>query len=115
MRTDPCSACSRTVDEQAHKAQAARDLLDGSLCSECIRSVKSNPQLTDLLEQIEEALNATNAEMWREHISESDRILFAAKQLANGNVEGGSPGFVDHLNRYVALKEHEAHNEVSDV
>lgn len=97
-----CSSCGQQVEPDVYQAQAAEGFTDSAMCRSCLRGVRDNPQLEQLYEQIREALNDENGERWG-GLSADDRFYFALHCINEGLAEGGSPGFHEHLRRYVCL------------
>lgn len=96
-----CSSCGQRIALDVYEAQADEGMGDSAMCRSCLEGVQSSPQLEQLYEQIEAALSDVNAEEWRNQGAE-DRFYFALHCINEGIVEGGSPGFHDHLRHYVA-------------
>jgi hypothetical protein len=109
MSNTQCSVCGSSVSEEIEQIQ--RNKLDigtvgGPDCESCIRDVRNNPQLENLIEQIAESLNDVNAAIYRDS-DKDEQIMFAVHCLNEEIVEGGSLGFHTQLHKYMAIRDSE--------
>lgn len=98
-----CASCGGSVDGEY--AQAQNDemgLTEGTICRDCARSVETNPQMENLIEEIATGLSEDNAQEFQ-GFSKKKQVEFAIICIGKGIAEGGSLGFHETLRKYSVL------------
>jgi hypothetical protein len=100
-----CHTCGEAVSPVVATAQ--RDAIDdaslgGPRCTNCLTAFETDSATKSLLNDIEDALSAPNAAAFKS-LPIDERLGFALTQIKEGNISGGTPGYLNRLRAYLAV------------
>lgn len=98
-----CSSCGQKIEAEVFEAQRDHgSFTEGADCRDCLERVPTEPQMTQLFEEIRKGLSPENREKW-EGGTQEDKVIFAMHLIKEGVAEGGSVGFHEQLRKYGCL------------